>query len=138
MAEVQTSDLATLEQEAATAQERGTLTGFAALQDCGVSGNSLKAQQNIYGHYLPISNIVGNVEELCAIRPVEGRLPQAPGEMMLSSQWNAVNGNLEIGDTLTIAVGERRAGAGPWQRRVDVCRLLSCIRPYPGHRRGCS
>lgn len=112
MAEVQTSDLATLEQEAATAQDQGTITGFAALQDVGF-GQLSEAQQSVYGHYLPISNIIGNVEELCAVRPEEGRLPQAPGEIMLSSQWREIGDNLRIGDTLTLPVGERRAVLAP-------------------------
>lgn len=112
MAEVQTSDLTTLEQEAATAREQGAITGFAALQDVGF-GQLTEAQQSVYGHYLPISNIVGNVEELCAVRPEEGRLPQAPGEIMLSSQWREIGDSLEIGDTLTLPVGERRAVLAP-------------------------
>lgn len=107
-AQVQSSSFDQLQSEAKSALESGAISSFAPLEDVGF-GQLTDQQQNQIGYCLPIANINGDVEQICAIRPSEGRLPQAPGEIMLSSIWQNINQPLKLGDTLTLPVGQRQA-----------------------------
>ncbi|WP_305297330.1 ABC transporter permease [Parvibacter caecicola] len=107
-AQVQSNNLNQLEDEAKEALDSGAITTFAALENVGF-GQLTDEQKNQIGYYLPIANITGDVEQICAIRPSEGRLPQAPGEILLSSIWQQTDQPVKLGDTLTLPVGQRQA-----------------------------
>ncbi len=102
-----------LEAQAASAQTEGLIGETALIQDAGF-GQLTERQQDIYGRYLPIADITGGVEKLCGLRPSEGRLPEKPGEILLFDTWRT-SGGLEVGDTLTLPVGQRAAMLAPGQ-----------------------
>ncbi len=102
-----------LEAQAASAQAEGLIGETALIQDAGF-GQLTERQQDIYGRYLPIADITGGVEKLCGLRPSEGRLPEKPGEILLFDTWRT-SGGLEVGDTLTLPVGQRAAMLAPGQ-----------------------
>lgn len=111
MAEVQDADRARLDAEVGAGLASGELTGAAMLQDAGF-GELTEDQRNVFGTYLVLTGFSGDIDELCAVRPSSGRLPEAPGEIMLFDTWRT-SGGLALGDTLTLPVGERRAVLAP-------------------------
>ncbi len=112
MAQVEGNALEPLQKEAEAALASGQISDVAYLQDMGF-GELTEAQRSIYGIYLPIAGFSGDIETLCAIEPSEGRLPEAPGEILLFDTWRTSEDGLQIGDTLTLPVGERVAVAAP-------------------------
>ncbi len=111
MAVVQSNDRADLDTKLAAARDAGDIAEVATLQDAGF-GELTGEQQDFAGVYLPLVSIAGDVDALCAVRPCEGRLPQAAGEIMLFDTWRAEKG-LALGDTLTLPVGRRVAELAP-------------------------
>lgn len=108
MVEVESSEPDLFTQQANEALANGQISEMGTLQDVGFA-QLTPQQQNLYGEYLPIVTISGNVGELCAIRPSSGRLPEAPGEIMLFSTWENSDDQLKLGDTITLQVGQRQA-----------------------------
>ncbi|WP_251212567.1 ABC transporter permease [Adlercreutzia murintestinalis] len=107
MAEAQSDDAAALEAEARDALEAGEVTGWALMQDVGF-GQLTAAEQDIYGSYLPIVSVAGDIQRLCAMEASEGRMPQNGDEIILASTWRE-RGDHALGDTITIPVGQRKA-----------------------------
>ncbi len=112
MAQVEVEDPTELEASLSAGTADGDISDYAVLQDVGF-GELTAQQENIYGIYLPIANLSGNVEELCAIKPSEGRMPEAPGEIMLCTLWRDSDDAVQLGDTLTVKVGDRQAVLAP-------------------------
>lgn len=94
----------------AVAEDPG-VTGVAALTDVGFA-ELTAVQQERQGLYVPIRSFAGDIGNLCAIQPSEGRLPERAGEIMLFATWQTYGG-LHVGDEVTFNVGQRVAVAAP-------------------------
>lgn len=114
MAMAQCDDALQAEERAETAMEEGALEAYALLQDGGFA-QLTKEQQNVYGPYLPIIGVSGDVETLCAIRPISGRMPETPDEVMLFHTWEQ-HDNVHIGDEISLEVGQREAVAADLEK----------------------
>ncbi len=113
MAVAQSDDRTRLDSQIAYALEAGSIGKAATLQDAGF-GELTPEQQRYHGPHLPIASFSGDIGTLCAVHPSEGRLPQEAGEIMLFETWSTSGDDtLEIGDTLTLPVGQRRAVLAP-------------------------
>ena len=112
MAEVQGDDFDALASEAREAQAAGQIADVAYLRDAGF-GELTEQQQNYFGRYLPLADFSGDIETLCSLRPSEGRLPEKAGEIMLFDTWRTAGDGVEVGDTITVPVGERVAVLAP-------------------------
>ena len=112
MAEVQGDDFDALASEAREAQAAGQIADVAYLRDAGF-GELTEQQQNSFGRYLPLADFSGDIETLCSLRPSEGRLPEKAGEIMLFDTWRTAGDGVEVGDTITVPVGERVAVLAP-------------------------
>lgn len=112
MAEVQADDFDGLAAQAQEAQAAGQVNDVAYLRDAGF-GELTEQQQNSFGRYLPLADFSGDIETLCSLRPSEGRLPEKAGEIMLFDTWRTAGDGVEVGDTITVPVGERVAVLAP-------------------------
>ncbi len=112
MAEVQADDFDGLAAQAQEAQAAGQVNDVAYLRDAGF-GELTEQQQNYFGRYLPLADFSGDIETLCSLRPSEGRLPEKAGEIMLFDTWRTAGDGVEVGDTITVPVGERVAVLAP-------------------------
>ena len=112
MAEVQADDFDALAAQAQEAQAAGQIADVAYLRDAGF-GELTEQQQNSFGRYLPLADFSGDIETLCSLRPSEGRLPEKAGEIMLFDTWRTAGDGVEVGDTITVPVGERVAVLAP-------------------------
>ena len=112
MAEVQGDDFDALASEAREAQAAGQIADVAYLRDAGF-GELTEQQQNSFGRYLRLADFSGDIETLCSLRPSEGRLPEKAGEIMLFDTWRTAGDGVEVGDTITVPVGERVAVLAP-------------------------
>ena len=111
MADVELDDGATAGEIAAKVKDASDVTGVATLTDVGFAQLTAE-QQNRLGQYLPIVSASGELEELLALKPSEGRLPERPGEIMLYKAWQDYE-DVQIGDALTFSVGNRQAVLAP-------------------------
>jgi len=118
MAEASSDDPAQLDAELAEGLASGELAEAAVLQDLGF-GQLTEEQRDIHGSYLVLKGFTGDVGKLCAVRPSEGRLPEAPDEILLSGTWHDTGG-LEVGDTITLPVGERIARVKPGRDAASI------------------
>ncbi len=91
------------------AHNTSEVRGLATVQDVGFA-QLTEEQQVRFGKYLPILDVSGEVGEVCAIRSSEGRMPERAGEIMLPEFWHS-RALANVGDTLTLQVGQRRAVA---------------------------
>ena len=107
MAYAEVNDMAAAEGDIARAKGDPRVTGVATLEDAGFA-ELTEAQQEKLGICMPILSVSGNAEDIAAIHPSEGRLPENPGEIMLFATWKEYDG-VELGDTLTLSVGDREA-----------------------------
>lgn len=89
------------------ASESSELDGFATIQDVGFADLD-ETESSIFGDYLPIMDAEGDVSSLCGISASEGRMPEGPDEIILSSVWKNRMG-FDVGDTLSVDVGQRQA-----------------------------
>lgn len=129
--------------DALAADEAEDVTATALLTDVGFAANDENAQKR-YGRYLPVIALEGDVEALCAIRPSEGRMPEAADEVMLPKGYRALlaadagsvaeGGDsaagegvaarpLALGDVVTLDLGQREvsvAGGGSADRKSVV------------------
>lgn len=112
MAEVQGDDFDGLAAQAQEAQAAGQVNDVAYLRDAGF-GELTEQQQNSFGRYLRLADFSGDIETLCSLRPSEGRLPEKAGEIMLFDTWRTAGDGVEVGDTITVPVGERVAVLAP-------------------------
>ena len=112
MAEVQADDFDGLAAQAQEAEAAGQIADVAYLRDAGF-GELAEEQQNYFGPYLRLADFSGDIETLCSLRPSEGRLPEKAGEIMLFDTWRTAGDGMEVGDTLTVPVGERVAVLAP-------------------------
>ncbi len=108
MAEVQADDFDGLAAQAQEAEAAGQIADVAYLRDAGF-GELAEEQQNYFGPYLRLADFSGDIETLCSLRPSEGRLPEKAGEIMLFDTWRTAGDGVEMGDTITVPVGERVA-----------------------------
>lgn len=100
-----------LQEQVDAAMDDDRITEAALLQDAGFAALSPE-QQELYGPSSPLIGLTGNVEQLCGIRATEGRLPQAPGEVMLPSTWQA-HGEAQLNSQLALPIGTRVAVLAP-------------------------
>ncbi|MEE0706054.1 MAG: ABC transporter permease, partial [Adlercreutzia sp.] len=107
MAYAEVGDMAASEGDIARAQDDPRVTGVATLEDAGFAALT-EAQQEKLGIYMPILSVSGDAEDIAGIHPSEGRMPENPGEIMLFAAWKEYDG-VELGDTLTLSVGDREA-----------------------------
>lgn len=108
---VQEQDSEQLQQQIDEARNASDVSALATMQDVGF-GQLTEEQQNRFGYYLTIQSVAGDVEEACAIRPCVGRMPERADELMLWVNWRDA-ANVQLGDTLTLPVGQRRVVALP-------------------------
>lgn len=107
MAQVHTETQALAEGQIGGTRTDPNVDAIASVSDVGFG--ELDAQkQNILGKYLPIGSYKGDIEELCAIRPTSGRLPNLPSEILLPDTWES-RGYAQIGSALEVNIGQRRA-----------------------------
>ncbi len=111
MAQISSSDRQQLQEQLDDAINAEEVTGWALLQDVGFARLS-EAQQDLYGPSTPVLNMSGDVTQLCAIRPSEGRLPQGPDEVMLPSTWQE-HGDTRLDGQITLPIGSRVAVLAP-------------------------
>lgn len=109
----------------ATTQERidaaavdPSVTATATLRDVGF-GRLTPEQQNVLGAYVPVRAGTGDLSTVCGIRPSEGRLPENENEIMLFAAWQSYE-NLELGDEITLEVGQRVARLAPGEEGEQV------------------
>ncbi len=107
MAYAEVGDMAASEGDIARAKDDPRVTGVATLEDAGFAALT-EAQQEKLGTYMPILSVSGDVEDIAAIHPSEGRLPENPGEIMLFATWKDYGG-VSLGAALTLSVGDREA-----------------------------
>ncbi len=104
------NDGAQLAERIEHASRAADVTEMATFTDVGF-GELTEVQRSIFGQYLPVLNLSvekGSIEQLCAFRASEGRLPQAEGEIMLPSIWKR-HGYAQLGDSFTVEIGQRVA-----------------------------
>ena len=99
----------TSEQSLDAAKNDPNVTAIATFSDKGFAELSAE-QQDVLGHYLTITAAEGDLESLCAVRADEGRLPENDHELLLFRSWRSQQG-LQVGDTITLNVGQRQAVA---------------------------
>ena len=114
MAYAEADDMAASEADIARAQDDPRVTGVATLEDAGFAALT-EAQQEKLGIYMPILSVSGNAEDIAGIHPSEGRMPENPGEIMLFAAWKEYGGT-QLGDTLTLSVGDREAVLAPGEK----------------------
>ncbi|WP_304426173.1 ABC transporter permease [uncultured Adlercreutzia sp.] len=107
MAYAEVGDMAASEGDIARATDDPRVTGVATLEDAGFAALT-EAQQEKLGTYMPILSVSGGAEDIAGIHPSEGRMPENPGEIMLFATWKDY-GDVQLGDTLTLSVGDREA-----------------------------
>lgn len=111
------------EEQIEQAKDAQNVSGIATVQSLGFA-ELTQEQQNMLGHYLPISSYTGNIQDLCSIRPTEGKLPEAPDEILLSTLWKT-NEQTEIGDQITLNVGKRVAVEAPASKQEEPAQMES-------------
>ncbi len=117
MAYAEVGDMAASEGDIARAKGDPRVTGLATLEDAGFA-ELTEAQQEKLGICMPILSVSGNVEDIAAIHPSEGRMPVNPGEIMLFATWKDYGG-VSLGDTLTLSVGDREAVLAPGEKSAE-------------------
>lgn len=110
-------DAATQERIDAAAADP-SVTATATLRDVGF-GRLTPEQQNVLGVYVPVRTGAGDLGTVCGIRPSEGRLPENENEIMLFAVWQSYE-NLELGDKITLEVGQRVARLAPGEEGEQV------------------
>lgn len=114
MAYAEVDDMAASEADITRAKDDPRVTGVATLQDAGFA-ELTEAQQEKLGIYMPILSVSGDAEDIAGIHPSEGRMPENPGEIMLFATWKEYGGT-QLGDTLTLSVGDREAVLAPGEK----------------------
>ncbi len=110
-------DAATQERIDAAAADP-SVEAAATLRDVGF-GRLTPEQQNVLGAYVPVRTGAGDLSTVCGIRPSEGRLPENENEIMLFAVWQSYE-NLELGDKITLEVGQRVARLAPGEEGEQV------------------
>lgn len=111
MSYAQADDSPEFERQIDNAKNDSAVTSMATFADKGF-GELTAEQQNMMGRYLPIVAAEGDLASLAAISPSEGRMPENDHELLLWSGWKS-GGNIQIGDTLNLNVGQRQAVGAP-------------------------
>lgn len=89
------------------AKDSSSITALATFSDKGYA-QLTNEQQSKVGQYLSIVAAEGDLGSLTAIKPSEGRLPENDHEILLYSVWKTSQ-DVQLGDSLTLQVGEREA-----------------------------
>lgn len=113
MACVEADGSAALDEDVAAAKASPRVSGSAVMRDIGFA-ELTDEQQDRQGRYVCVRAIEGDVENICSIRPSEGRLPANDREIMLFATWNDYEG-MSLGDEITFNVGQRVARLVPGQ-----------------------
>ncbi len=117
----QQADSEELQRQIEEARTAPDVSGIATLQDVGF-GQLTEEQQKKFGRYLTIYSAGGDLESVCAIRPSMGRMPENSNEIMMRQSWHD-SANVNVGDTLTLPVGQRRAVAVPEEVLLEEASL---------------
>ncbi len=95
----------------AAMDESEELNEYTAFQNIGFA--ELDHSHNQYKPYLFLEGIDDNAADMTAINVTEGRLPETTDEIMLPEHLSTNGGiTYEIGDVISLAVGDRQFGDG--------------------------